>query len=238
MKTIKKTYNLQTLTQLTEANLSDLFIILASMFLIEKNKGVPSTYSLNKLFPYIFNELESQRKLDELSIFNLPFYRMKGGHYNQSLGKKYMKKLIQAGLVKQLDKECLYSLNLKAKKLIEEYFKEKQNDQNVKAFINMVGEFTIKFLKGKNYNQVQNSLYCFSHNLIVEDQGEKICVDQLKITSEDNIAISYNNENFEEGQRSDLVPRPYITKLAYELQENEPINEKTLEIAKKMFAFG
>lgn len=227
MKTITVNYNLQKITQKPEAHLSDLFILLYTIFLIKKHGGTPSKYALNKVFPYIFDKLETKGELNRLMIFNLPFYKMKGGHYNKSLSHKYLKTLAKSNLITE-EQGAAYVLTNRAKALIKEYLEDKEASiESKEEFENLVEEFVEKFLKDSNYNQIYKDLNSMSHTMLVEDEGSKKRVDDLEI--DDFKAISYNSENFEQGKPSDLVPEPYLTILAHELQKSQEVTQEDLE---------
>lgn len=226
MKTITVNYNLQQITQRPEAHLSDLFILLYTIFLIKKNGGTPTRYVLNKLFPYIFDKLESKGELSKLMIFNLPFYKMKGGHYNKSLSQKYLKTLADSNLV-IAEQGAAYELTSRAKAIIKEYLEDKGIPAESNEFENLVEEFVKKFLKDSDYWKIYKDLGSMSHTMLVEDSGSKKRVDDLEI--DDFKAISYNSANFKKGEPSDLVPEPYLTLLAHELQENQEVTKEDLE---------
>jgi len=232
MKTKKVDYNLQNITQNSEAHLSDLFILLYSIFLIDEAGGTPSRYAFNKLFPFIFDELE--RRLDEgesLHIFNLPFYKMRQGHFNKSLGRKYLKTLKEAGLI-NAKPMASYELTDRASKIIKQYHRELRQPAENKQFEELVTEFTKKFLEGRSYDEVWSALNEFSHSMLVEDEGVVKAVDNIEVDSRDNTAISYNSEDFKEGKPSDIVTRPYLTLLASELLQTEEPEVEPEELAK------
>lgn len=226
MKTITVNYNLQKITQKPEAHLSDLFILLYTIFLIKKNGGIPTRYVLNKLFPYIFDRLEGKGELNKLRIFNLPFYKMKGGHYNKSLSQKYLKSLGEANLVTE-EQGAVYELTRRAKEIVKEYFENERVSTESREFEDLVEEFVEKYLKDSEYWKIYKDLGSMSHTMLVEDEGTKKRVDDLEI--DDFKAISYNNENFEQGKLSDLVPEPYLTLLAHELQKNQEVTPEDLD---------
>lgn len=226
MKTITVNYNLQKITQKPEAHLSDLFILLYTIFLIKKNGGIPTRYVLNKLFPYIFDRLESKGELNKLRIFNLPFYKMKGGHYNKSLSQKYLKSLGEANLVTE-EQGAAYELTRRAKEIVKEYSDDERVLAESKEFEDLVEEFVERYLKDSEYWKIYKDLGSMSHTMLVEDEGIKKRVDDLEI--DDFKAISYNNENFEQGKLSDLVPEPYLTLLAHELQKNQEVTPEDLD---------
>lgn len=226
MKTITVNYNLQQITQIPEAHLSDLFILLYTIFLIKKNHGTPTKYVLNKLFPYIFDKLESKGELNKLMIFNLPFYKMKGGHYNKSLSQKYLKSLTDANLVTE-EQGAAYELTSRAKTIVKEYLEDAGTSAESKEFENLVEEFVEKFLKDSDYWKIYKDLGSMSHTMLVEDEGTKKRVDDLEI--DDSKAISYNNENFKQGKLSNLVSEPYLTLLAHELQKNQEVTSEDLK---------
>lgn len=226
MKTIRTDYNLQEITQKADAYLSDLFILLYSMFLIEKSGSVPSRYSLNKLFPFIFDKLEGEGKLEDLRIFNLPFYKMQGGHFNKSLKQRYLKKLEEAGLIEPRG-QASYKLTRRSTELMQQFYREEGRRVESREFEDLVNEYCQRFLKGRNYNEILSLLRAFSHTLLVEDNGEKVSVDALEI--DDYKAISYNGKDFKEGKRSNLIPPQYLTLLAYELQRNQEVDREDLK---------
>lgn len=226
MKVLKVNYNLQNLTQKPEAHLSDLFILLYSMFLIEKQGGKSSRYVLNKLFPFIFQKLEEKNELKKIFIFNLPFYKMKGGHYNKSLWNKYLKKLERAGLIIE-NKEASYTISKQAKTLMEDFVKNERTSDKDRKFEELIKEFFKKYLEGNNYNEIYKVLNAFSHTTLVEENGQQIRVDDLEIS--DYKAIAYNNEDFQKGKRSSIVPEKYLTLLAYKLKENIKVNNQELK---------
>lgn len=223
MKTIRVSYNLQELTQTPEAHLSDLFVLLYTMFLVEQQKVKSSRYSLNKLFPYIFTKLEEGGNIDSLRVFNLPFYKMKGGHYNKSLRDRYLKKLTGAGLIEETERYC-YVLTSKARKLMREFYNSERKETESNLFESLVDEFVKKYLQGRDDDEVYKGLWAFSHTTLVDDDGRTITVDNLQI--DDNKAIAYNGRDFKEGRRSSIVPPEYLTALAYELRNRVKISGK------------
>lgn len=233
MKTVKVDYNLQDLTQTPEAHLSDLFVLLYSMFLIEKQGATSSKYSLNKLFPYIFEKLEEKDTLDSTAIFNLPFYKMKYGHYNKSLCVAYLKKLEKADLLREKP-NASYALTAKGKLLIKNFSEQVSARPKNKEFEQIVGEFTSKFLKGKNYYEVLKVLRSYSHTSLVDDRRKRVRVDDLE--TNDNIAIAYNHKNFKKGKRADIVPSEYLTLLAHKLREKTKVTKEAKEIVDAMFS--
>jgi len=232
MKTIKVDYNLQNLTQAPEAHLSDLFVLLYSIFLIEKGGATPSRYALNKLFPYIFQKLEEQGELEKTIVFNLPFYKMKGGHFNKSLCESYLRKLENADLLREKS-GASYILTTQGKNLIEEFAKNERTKSVDKKFEQLVDEFVIKFLRNKNYNEVFTVLNSYSHTTLVNDRGKKVRVDDLEIN--DLKAISYNSKYFKKGKRSSIVPGEYLTLLAHKLREKIKVSKEAKEIVDSIF---
>jgi len=229
MKTIHTGYNLQNITQKPEAYLSDLFILLYSIYLIDKNGANTTKLALMKLYPYIFDRLESADKLEKIAIFNLPFYKMIHGHYNRSLIDKYIKKLKEAGLLNQSG--ISYSLTRESQQLMNNFYKKMREDSD-KLLEELIGEFSIKFLNSDNNKSFQALSYV-SHRMIVDDNGVKKTVDDLEI--DDNTAISYNFEDFKEGRQSDIVPDQYLTLLASQLQEKDSVNQEDLDTVEKLF---
>lgn len=233
MKTIKVDYNLQDITQRPEAHLSDLFITLYTMFLMESEGTIASRYSLNKIFPYIFDRLEKEDKIENYTLFNLPFYKFKGGHYNKSLIKVYLKSLIDAGLVKQIS-PSRYKLNKQAKKFIQDFSDKERGVAKNTDFEKLVLEYSKRFLKTKKYWEIYTNLRAMSHTLLVEDQKKTVTVGELK--NDDNKAISYNHRYFKKGKTSNLIPKAYLTLLAYELQKNLKPTSQDLEKVKLLLS--
>ncbi len=233
MKTIRVDYNLQDLTQTSEAHLSDLFVLLYSIFLIEEGGATPSRYSLNKLFPYVFQKLEERGRLEESAIFNLPFYKWGGGHFNKSLWASYLRKLEKAGLLREKT-GASYLLTTQGKSLIKDFTENERAKSEDKEFEQLVDEFITKFLRNKNYNEVWTVLNSYSHTTLVDDEGKKVRVDDLE--TDDLKAISYNNKDFKKGRRSSIVPSEYLTLLAHKLREEAKISKEAKEIVDTMFS--
>jgi len=227
MKTIRVDYNLQDLTQTPEAHLSDLFVLLYSIFLIEEGGATPSKYSLNKLFPYIFQKLEERGRLEESAIFNLPFYKMKGGHYNKSLSALYLRKLEKADLLRE-KRGASYVLTTQGKSLIKDFIENERAKSENKEFEQLVDEFITKFLRDNNYYEVWTVLNSYSHTTLVEDEGKKVKVEDLE--RDDLKAISYNDKGFKKGKRSSLVSSEYLTLLAHKLKEKIKVSKKAKEM--------
>lgn len=217
MKVIKVNYNLQDITQTPKAALSDLFILLYSIHLLEEQGVRPSILTLNKLYPFIFQRLEEKNDLNKLHVFNLPFYKMQRGHYNKSLKNKYLAKLLKADLVEE-GKEASYGLKGESKRMIRDFHQELGAKEQNKKFVSLVTEYVKRFISGRSYNDVYSSLRYFSHTTLVEKRGEEINVHELPI--DDNSAIAYNDPNFKKGKPSNLVPEGYLTLLGHMLQEN------------------
>ena len=231
MKVIEVSYNLQANTQTSKATLSDLFILLYSIYLLQERGAKPSILTLNKLYPYIFQKLEEKNELDKLQVFNLPFYKMDRGHYNKSLKNKYLAKLLEAGLVEEGD-ESSYKLKSNARSMIRDFYEEsKENDYN-KEFVSLVTEYVKRFIEGRNYNDIYNALHHFSHSSLVEKSGEMTSVHELD--TDDNSAIAYNTPDFREGKPSNLVPTEYLTLLGYMLQENVKPTESSKELVETL----
>lgn len=231
MKTIKTKYNLQMITQKPEAYLSDLFILLYSIYIIDKDRGTPTRYSLNKLFPFIFDKLESSRELDKLVIFNLPFYKMRDGHYNKSLVTKYLKKLEENELVQS--EGYSYKVTPLSKKILDSFYKDQKENSLNKTFLNLVNNFVLQYLHPSSRMSF-DALRAFSHRMIVEDEGINKTVDDLE--TNDFKAISYNIKNFKDGQKSNLVPDQYLTLLASHLQNKPKINKEDLATVEKLLS--
>ena len=229
MKTINTKYNLQEITQKPEAYLSDLFILLYSIYLIDKGRSTPTRYSLNKLFPFIFDKLESSRELDKLVIFNLPFYKMRDGHYNKSIVTKYLKKLEENELVQS--EGYTYKLTPSSKKILDSFYKDQKENSLNKTFLNLVNNFVLQYLH-PNSSMSFAALRTFSHRMIVEDEGISKTVDDLE--TNDFKAISYNIKNFKDGQKSNLIPDQYLTLLASHLQNKPKINKEDLATVEKL----
>lgn len=216
MKVIKVGYNLQDITQASKATLSDLFILLYSIHLLEEQGVKTSILTLNKLYPFIFQRLEEKNELDKLHVFNLPFYKMDKGHYNKSLKNKYLAKLLEAGLVEEGEKAS-YKLKDESKRMISGFHQELGAKEQNKKFASLITEYVKRFIEGRSYNDVYNSLCYFSHTSLVEKKGEGISVHELPV--DDNSAIAYNDPHFKIGKPSNLVPDEYLTLLGYMLQE-------------------
>jgi len=231
VKVIEVNYNLQNNTQTPKATLSDLFILLYSIYLLEEKGANPSILTLNKLYPFIFQKLEEKNELDKLQVFNLPFYKMDKGHYNKSLKNNYLARLLKANLIEK-GAEASYKLKSETKRMISGFHKELgANDYN-KEFVSLVTEYITLFIEGRNYNDVYNALHDFSHGSIVEKEGKKISVHEL--ATDDNLAIAYNSPDFKVGKPSNLVPTEYLTLLGYMLQENVKPNESSKELVETL----
>lgn len=236
MRTVKVGYNLQNITQTPSAHLSDLFILLYTIFLIEEAGGVASKIALNKIFPFVFDHLEKIGKIEEIKIFNLPFYKMQYGHYNKSLVEKYLKELERADLVKSRDKRTnYYELTTRTESFLKKYRSTVRSKATDKIFFeDLVTAFTLGYLKNASSIKVFETLKKLSHTMLVKDNGQIKSVGQLP--TDDNKAVSYNNKNFRKGEPSNIVPHPYLTLLANELQQahESEIEEKDLAQVKSL----
>jgi hypothetical protein len=233
MKTISVDYNLQDLTQTPEATLSDLFILLYSIYLLEESGALPSRLALNKLYPFIFQKLEEANKLNKIQIFNLPFYKMDEGHYNKAIREKYLKKLLKSKLIKPMN-DTSYGLTPKAAKMIKDYVDDKRIRKSREQFKKIVNDYSKTFLYGKKYQEIFLNLKGYSHNTAIEDEGKKISVHDLPKT--DFKAIAYNSPDFKTGKVSNIVPEEYLEILAHEMQSSIEINEKDKQLAKKLLS--
>ena len=99
---VKKEYRLDSkLPKKAEAQLSDLFFLLYLLYLGTLKRIPISKYGINKCIADIFIALEKDHKLNNIKIFNIPLYKHQHGHCNEVIEKKYIKELLEAGLIEE-----------------------------------------------------------------------------------------------------------------------------------------
>jgi len=210
--------------------LSDLFFIL---YLIHISKTI-SKINIQKGIVYILEKLLEEKKLDDIKIFNLSFYRWKHGDYNRYISTDYIPELLRGGLIEEVDEaKNEYITTDRANRLLEQYEKENSSSKKLLLVKKIIDTYP------KNRRSFRFA-FRYSHNRKVEYKGKKISVDDLE--SNERLAIAYNsNPDDVEGFKSNIVSTDYLLALNSLLeegkseQEKEKSPEKQEEIIKELF---
>lgn len=214
-KIIETKRNLCTPPKKTEAYLSDVFFILYLIYLSKKMSRI----NIQKIIVYTLVKLLEKDKLNEIKIFNLPFYCWKYGDYNKCISTNYIPELLKGGLIEEVDgdKNEYISTN-KAERLFKKYEEENITNKKlllVKEIIDSYPKDRISFL----------NTFRASHKRKVEDNGKELSVDDLRPDEKKAIAYNSNPDNVE-GFKSNIVSTNYLLALGSLLEEEKPEERK------------
>lgn len=230
---IKKEHSLDSkLPKKAEAQLSDLFFLLY-IFYIGTLRRIPiSKYGINKCIADILLALDKKGEIDNIKVFNIPFYKHKYGHCNEIIEKKYINELLGAGLLKE-GLNHSYDVSKEAFNLVEEFNSSEENTK--KEWVEkQVINFIEQYLKDFDFGIIKDR----SHRQKIKDVDGKIkTVDDLPIDKTEAIAYNSSPENFsklEEGQISNIIPTKFLTALSVLLETEEVEPEITTEEKKDL----
>jgi hypothetical protein len=227
-KAIKTNRSLRIPPKKSEAYLSDLFFILYFIYL-NKDK-TRSKVNIQKGIVYVLEKLLERGKLEDIKIFNLPFYRWQYGDYNKYIASGYLPELLGGNLIEEGKNEYSYITTEKANKLLERFEKENSSNENLSSIKEIINSYP-------NENGFIHAVR-YSHNRKVKVGEEEKSVDSLP--KDETVAIAYNsNPENQDGLKSNIFPTNYLLALNSLLEETKLEQNKSSliesEIVKKLF---
>jgi len=231
---IKTKYSLdEFLPKKADAQLSDLFFILYVIYMGSLRRIPISIIGINKCIAEIVLYLEKERKLDEIKIFNVPFYKHQHGHCNEIIKEKYIQELLNAELIgSEPMYPHAYFLTDKSVELIEKYYSNVASE-NKKKIEKEIIKFIDVYMKDFDFGILKKHF----HNEYIKDiNGKNRKIHTLPIEKEKAIAYNASPKNFpklEEGQASNIIPTEYLTALSVLLEKDETEDKKLTQEEKK-----
>src|SRR3989339_418068 len=228
-KAIKTNRSLRIPPKKSEAYLSDLFFILYFIYL-NKDK-TRSKINIQKGIVYVLEKLLEKGKLDDIKVFNLPFYRWTFGDYNKYIATGYLPELMGGNLIDEGEQPYNYKTTEKANKFLERFEKENSSNEDLLLIKDIINSYP-------NENDFWKP-FRFSHERKVKVGEQEKSVDSLE--KDESIAIAYNsNPEDEDGSKSNIISTSYLLALNSLLEETKIRQPKesdliTSEIISKLF---
>ncbi|OGZ78710.1 MAG: hypothetical protein A2528_03355 [Candidatus Staskawiczbacteria bacterium RIFOXYD2_FULL_37_9] len=228
-KAIKTNRSLRIPPKKSEAYLSDLFFILYFIYL-NKDK-TRSKINIQKGIVYVLEKLLEKGKLDDIKVFNLPFYRWTFGDYNKYIATGYLPELMGGNLIDEGEQPYNYKTTEKANKFLERFEKENSSNEDLLLIKDIINSYP-------NENDFWKP-FRFSHERKVKVGEQEKSVDSLE--KDESIAIAYNsNPEDEDGSKSNIISTSYLLALNSLLEETKIGQPKesdliTSEIISKLF---
>jgi len=187
--------------------------------------------NIQKGIVYVLEKLLEKGKLDDIKVFNLPFYRWTFGDYNKYIATGYLPELMGGNLIDEGEQPYNYKTTEKANKFLERFEKENSSNEDLLLIKDIINSYP-------NENDFWKP-FRFSHERKVKVGEQEKSVDSLE--KDESIAIAYNsNPEDEDGSKSNIISTSYLLALNSLLEETKIGQPKesdliTSEIISKLF---